>query len=133
MTARPSALSTRYYLALLTWLASHAAMARELMALAQELSAAVGIPAKWEAVKRMGDLIVPAIGDFPTLAMEAEATTVPLADIEAAEAKLLAVVQGAPQGAQEGGATALAWDGDKLIEALKLLMQYLPLLLKLFG
>lgn len=100
------------YGGIVKWLATHIAEAPVVFTLTEAFLSADGLPAKWEATKKLGDAIVPIIDDFP-----AGAFSVTDGEVEPSE-KLLA-----KEGYGEG----------RLEKLIPVLIQLLPVILKLLG
>lgn len=93
----------------------------DLMALAAEFAGAATMQARWEAIKKIGDLFASAKEpeDDAIAAFQTETD-------EALEAKVLAAMQ-----ASGNGYSAQAWDGSRLRRIWDTIQPFLPILIGL--
>lgn len=70
------------YVIWLRWLLGHLGSVQQLIALASAVVSAADLPSKWQALKDLGDVLVPILDDFPTVEPAAMSITA-LADAQA--------------------------------------------------
>ena len=104
------------YRQILSWLLRHVDAIPTIISQGEAVVAAEfkAVP-KWEAVKPLGDTVAPIIDDFPS---DNDVIALSAADVDDLHDKLF---------------KATAWDGERLKQVLPVLLELLPLILKLFG
>lgn len=123
------------YLAFLELLAANLGLVKPLFDLAQTFFAAPTWKARWEAIKAIGDVLVPVIDKDPGLVVTTGDVAVMSAEAQAEyDAKVLEIEQlicaeMAYQPAGPSEVTAQAWDGSKLRKIFAMIEVLLPLLL----
>lgn len=109
----------------LTFLLSHLNLLPLLAAAVEGVVSATGVVAKWEAVKAVGDILAPVIGE---LTGPQAASTETEAELES---KVVAAFAAQPATAEGVHAAAINWDGSRLRTIWKFLEPLLPLLIAL--